>query len=426
MFTRTGEVCEWCGATLRVDGIASGNPGKKAIGMKTCPNCGAPNPDYAVSCDCIYEFPTQSIDGSPPTPQSHVPSRRWLLTSLDSALKNMSVTSRRWLVMAVLTSFGVALALFSNSERFVWQVAESKNNVEDYERYISQFPEGEHAQEARERLLRLTTAEQSAWENLRNSPTLELAEAYLNEYPDGRHIEEAKEMLGTKKEEAEVSRLKSLIGTNPKEALQQSEVSLKGIPTSATMAQKKRYLSLMLEAWEARRKQDQPNLLGVEEAVVQSLVTSSSSLNVKARASTNHESGNCGSSIADQVIDYLRQSSIGSVVTFREPTDTGSTRIEVECDDRQRMGTYVLKETNRTVQGYLLRVSISVYSPEQLDPILVRTIKSGPAEDVFSLPGHVIFSPSDSEMERKLWDSALKALEQQLWTVMVGRSSTGG
>ena len=29
--------------------------------MKACPQCGMTNPDYAVSCECLYNFPASTI-----------------------------------------------------------------------------------------------------------------------------------------------------------------------------------------------------------------------------------------------------------------------------------------------------------------------------------------------------------------------------
>lgn len=74
-----------------------------------------------------------------------------------------------------------------------WRDASSADSVAAYEAYLSRYPAGPHAAEARARILELR--EQRDWARAERLRTPEAWQAYLAAWPDGRHAGEARERL---------------------------------------------------------------------------------------------------------------------------------------------------------------------------------------------------------------------------------------
>jgi hypothetical protein len=79
----------------------------------------------------------------------------------------------------------------SAPERDAWANATSVGSAEGYSSYLAQFPNGAHAQDARQRLSAL---DDRAWTQVMNNQTaMEPVNAYLAAFPNGRHADGARE-----------------------------------------------------------------------------------------------------------------------------------------------------------------------------------------------------------------------------------------
>lgn len=72
-----------------------------------------------------------------------------------------------------------------------WEKASSEDTVASYDAYLEDYPEGEHADEARAR--RDSLAEAEAWATAEDADSAEAYEAYLDEHDDGAHAAQARE-----------------------------------------------------------------------------------------------------------------------------------------------------------------------------------------------------------------------------------------
>ncbi|MCR9098995.1 MAG: SUMF1/EgtB/PvdO family nonheme iron enzyme [bacterium] len=79
------------------------------------------------------------------------------------------------------------------SESSAWSEARRRNTASSYESYLQDYPDGEHAREARSRLAELS--ELSAWSEAKAKNTVSSYESYLRDYPDGAHAREAHSRL---------------------------------------------------------------------------------------------------------------------------------------------------------------------------------------------------------------------------------------
>ena len=76
-----------------------------------------------------------------------------------------------------------------DSRESAWLNAEEQNTISAYETFVRQYPDGEHVEEARERIEDMKFASAQA------AGAADDLEAYLAAYPRGRHADQAKQVL---------------------------------------------------------------------------------------------------------------------------------------------------------------------------------------------------------------------------------------
>ena len=90
------------------------------------------------------------------------------------------------------------------AERELWESVKDSQNPADFEGYLTQYPDGTHAAEARSRQQEaLIAADDGAYAQARSAGTVTAYEEYLQSYPAGRHADEA-QRLQTEVELAEL------------------------------------------------------------------------------------------------------------------------------------------------------------------------------------------------------------------------------
>jgi outer membrane protein assembly factor BamD (BamD/ComL family) len=78
-----------------------------------------------------------------------------------------------------------AVSCTKDKEQSRWSEAEHSNTVVGFERYLREFPHGEHAGEARAHI------DDIEWNDAEQADTADAVREYLDEHPDGRHVDEA-------------------------------------------------------------------------------------------------------------------------------------------------------------------------------------------------------------------------------------------
>lgn len=89
--------------------------------------------------------------------------------------------------------------MLTNSEDDDWQNAVNHNTVEDYDRYLQNYPEGKHRSEAREAKKKLADLSsniesEDEWANL-DKENVEALKGFIMSHPTSSHISEAEDML---------------------------------------------------------------------------------------------------------------------------------------------------------------------------------------------------------------------------------------
>ena len=83
-------------------------------------------------------------------------------------------------------------ALIAAAERELWESVKDSQNLADFEGYLSQYPDGTYADEARSRREALITADDTAYARARSVGTVASLGAYLRRYPNGVYADEAR------------------------------------------------------------------------------------------------------------------------------------------------------------------------------------------------------------------------------------------
>jgi hypothetical protein len=83
----------------------------------------------------------------------------------------------------------VLLLVGCSSESRDWETAKKSNTVEAYEKYLKDYPEGDHSVEAKKVL------DNRAWEQARKSDSVEEYKTYLELFPEGNYRAVAKDRL---------------------------------------------------------------------------------------------------------------------------------------------------------------------------------------------------------------------------------------
>ena len=86
-----------------------------------------------------------------------------------------------------------ALLLACSSTEADWQQASSANTATAYQDFLKQHPNGQHADEARNRIHSLE--DDQAWTTAMNTNTQESYQQYLSAQPNGTHAQEARDHI---------------------------------------------------------------------------------------------------------------------------------------------------------------------------------------------------------------------------------------
>ncbi|MGH8495574.1 MAG: tetratricopeptide repeat protein [Gammaproteobacteria bacterium] len=93
----------------------------------------------------------------------------------------------------IVAALAGALAAGCDRQPQAWEEASTEDTVAAYDAYLENYPEGEHAAEARAR--RDTLAETQAWEEAQAADTPEAYEAYLADHESGAHAADARDKV---------------------------------------------------------------------------------------------------------------------------------------------------------------------------------------------------------------------------------------
>jgi hypothetical protein len=98
----------------------------------------------------------------------------------------------RWIIVATWLLAALFAASCSRQES-AWSAARRENSAAAYEDYLSRYPAGPRAAEARAAIAAIRDAE--AWSRAERLATPEAWQRYLGEFPDGDHAESARQRL---------------------------------------------------------------------------------------------------------------------------------------------------------------------------------------------------------------------------------------
>ncbi len=104
----------------------------------------------------------------------------------------------RTLLLLILTT-ALAIAGCSNQEK-AWELAQRDDNSEAYLQFLAKYPDGEFADQARQRMAELK--ELKAWERAQFRDREENYQRFLSEYPDSKFAAAARERLYELKRDA--------------------------------------------------------------------------------------------------------------------------------------------------------------------------------------------------------------------------------
>lgn len=68
--------------------------------MKTCPKCGLPNQDNAISCDCLYEFGSACTDLKPGVLESSA-TTHVIVTDIQMPFGSMVAFMVKWAIASI-------------------------------------------------------------------------------------------------------------------------------------------------------------------------------------------------------------------------------------------------------------------------------------------------------------------------------------
>ncbi len=223
---------------VRLDDIVArlaAAPGIKFVFLDACqdnplPNSGAPRPDglakVGAAADFMIVFATQpgmvAYDGigrnSPFADAllTHLPRKGVEVLPVLAAV-NADVNSATGGLQTPYVQFSVKPEFFfapgeaetDSPDMQLWRLAARGQDPALLQIYLSRFPEGPHAADARSLLETLGTAEVASagaepagvedtlWQLGRNGRSHSLVELYLSRYPEGRYAEEARSLIAT-------------------------------------------------------------------------------------------------------------------------------------------------------------------------------------------------------------------------------------
>ncbi len=112
------------------------------------------------------------------------------LTQYPDGTHAAEARSRRQALIAAAEAKAERLA----AARELWESVKDSQNPTDFEGYLMQYPDGTHAAEARSRQQALITADDGAYARAQSAATVAAYREYLQSYPAGRHAAEAQRL----------------------------------------------------------------------------------------------------------------------------------------------------------------------------------------------------------------------------------------
>ena len=167
-------VCDNCGCQLQPDD-------------RFCPKCGSPVPNAQQADNTPGHHPQQ-----PAQPQQ-------LYQQPQQQLQPKS--SVNWKLVAIVAAVVIAaggacyyMISKSNGEQAQWEVCEESTDVADFEKYISDYPDGAHIADVKTLYAKLK-ADNELWEKTVNATDAATFRTYISSFPSGVHLDEAKQKL---------------------------------------------------------------------------------------------------------------------------------------------------------------------------------------------------------------------------------------
>ncbi|BEG98509.1 zinc ribbon domain-containing protein [Bacteroides sedimenti] len=98
-------------------------------------------------------------------------------------------------VLVVAAISGIAFSAYNynlkSNEEEAWSVAKDSATVTSLQRYMEDYPGGEHAFEAEKMLMQLKQADTDYWENIKQSGDVAKFEEYKSKFPQGQYLAQA-------------------------------------------------------------------------------------------------------------------------------------------------------------------------------------------------------------------------------------------
>ncbi|CAN5135838.1 hypothetical protein BH24PSE2_BH24PSE2_04290 [soil metagenome] len=107
----------------------------------------------------------------------------------------------RYQCYSIVAMLAVVLVVGCDRQPQAWEDASTDDTVAAYDAYLEDYPDGEHAAEARAR--RDMLAESQAWNKAQSADTPEAYETYLENHASGPHAAEARERLAKVESESD-------------------------------------------------------------------------------------------------------------------------------------------------------------------------------------------------------------------------------
>lgn len=176
--------CKTCGQAL-------------GAGEKYCPHCGTELPHDAWA---VPDKKSKRGGKSGGSNVSRATSSRGRRPSSGGKTASQRSLSNRWLVVILVAAVALVGGTYfymthqERSEAELWQTCQTSTELSDFERYISDFPHGDHIAQVKERYETLKS-DIAMWESLRGSDDEQSVRNYLKRFPKGKFVGEARDRL---------------------------------------------------------------------------------------------------------------------------------------------------------------------------------------------------------------------------------------
>lgn len=96
-------------------------------------------------------------------------------------------------ILLILFASGALILAGCDSEPEDWKTAQGENTTAAYQNYLESHPDGDHAEQARERVRSLEA--DAAWTQARQTDTLAAYRAFRKNHPNSQHAAEARQRM---------------------------------------------------------------------------------------------------------------------------------------------------------------------------------------------------------------------------------------